>query len=351
MLHWCHNKTERGILMKKKFTTILSTAIVFMILCSFQTLAVTREEALDYAKSKIGTVVGSGQCVAYAKDYYKAVFGESVWGNGSDYINNVPDGFTQYLYGDDNWDPQPGDIVSWSWNKYGGRYGHVGIISRTDANGFFYLNQNPYPVKESYFTYGESGWTLAGVVRPPFEDDMVVENVDDAENAVNETLKSLMDGVMETAKNTAAAVQAAARQDLDSGSHAIISAASGKRMNIYVDKIAQATNGTAITLYKAVDGNQNDTQMFTFRKSSDNTYLIQPRNSKYTVNVSARKAGSKLICWTSTKKNNEEWIVERNGDGYTFRLENQQDLYLTQSGDTLKLQKKSGKTNQIFYID
>jgi len=337
--------------MKKKISAVLFI-ITLIILSSFQAMAVTREEALDYAESKIGTKVGSGQCVAYVKDYYKTVFHESVWGNGSDYINNVPDGFTQYLYGSDDWDPQPADIVSWSWNIYGGDYGHVGIITRVDSKGFYYLNQNPYAVKESRFTYGESGWTLAGVVRPPFEEDLVKENAEESAHAVAETPKTLIDGIVQTAKDAADAVHAAAsQQDLTSGSFAIISAASGKRMNIYVDQMSQATDGTAITLYKAVNGKKNDTQMFTFHKSAENTYLIQPRNSKYTMNVSARKAGAKLLCWTSTKKNNEEWIVEPSGSGYTFRLENQPDLYLTQSGDSLKLQKKSGKTNQIFYIE
>lgn len=324
--------------MKKTLKVLLSALVLSISICSFPSFAVTRDEALKYANSKVGTRVGSGQCVAFAKDYYSSLFGEDVRGNGSDYINNVPDGFTQYRYGKKGFDPQPGDIVSWSWNKYGGDLGHVGIITKATKTGFYYLHQNPDPVKESFFTYGQKGWTLAGVVRPPFEDDVVVEETTAADETASADIDAAING---------------SSIDFENGSFSITSAASGKRMNIYVDKISQAKNGTTINLYKAVNGDKNDTQQFVFEKVADNTYLIQPRNSSFTVNVSSLKSGSKVICWTSTKKNNEPWIVEPSdsGEGYTLRLQNQPDMYLTQSDDSLIIKKKSGKKNQIFNIE
>lgn len=342
--------------MRRKITATLFVFLMFMSLCTSQAFAVTREDALEYANKKVGTVVGNGQCVKFVQDYYLSVFGESVYGNGSDYINNVPEGFTQILYKSDNWNPQPGDIVSWSWNKYGGKYGHVGIITRVDSKGFYYLDQSPepyaYPVKESRFTYGKSGWTLAGVVRPPFEEDQINENTTLDESNSTDKDSGISSGIAKLTRDMKDALQSALMnlENPETASFSIISASSGKHMNIYADKMSQVKNGTAITLHKAVGGEKNDTQHFTFHKSTDNTYLIQPRNSNYTVNVSARKSGAKVICWTSTKKNNEEWIVEYSGNGYTFRLKNQPDLYLTQSGDSLKVQKKSGKDDQIFYI-
>lgn len=325
--------------MKKTWKVLLSALVLSITMCSFPSFAVTRDEALKYANSKVGTSVGNGQCVAFAKDYYSSLFGENVRGNGSDYINNVPDGFTQYRYGKKGFDPQPGDIVSWSWNKYGGDLGHVGIITKATKTGFYYLHQNPDPVKESFFTYGQKGWTLAGVVRPPFDDDAVVEEETTAAD--------------ETASIDASAEANGSSIDFENGSFSITSAASGKRMNVYVDKISQTKNGTTINLYKAVNGDKNDTQQFVFEKVADNTYLIQPRNSSFTVNVSSLKSGSKVICWTSTKKNNEPWIVEPSdsGEGYTLRLQNQPDMYLTQSDDSLVIKKKSGKKNQIFNIE
>lgn len=343
--------------MKKKIMKqVVMMCSMVVAMGSFPAFAVTRTEALEYAYQKKGTVVGSGQCVEVAKDYYKNVFGESVRGNGSDYINNVPEGFTQYLYGNDDWDPKPGDIVSWSWNKYGGKLGHVGIITKVDADGFYYLNQNPYAVKESRYTYDQSGWTLAGVVRPPFEEDVEESVVEDTSTAANPSdfIENGISGVMEDLRNQ---MEGAAKEamesmiDFEEGSFSIVSAATGKYMNVYVDKMAQTKNGTTINLYKSVNGDKNDTQQFVFKKTAENTYLIQPRNSSYTVNVSSLKAGSKVICWTSSKKNNESWIVELSeSGGYTFRLENKPELYLTQDGNSLTLKKKSGKKNQVFEL-
>lgn len=345
--------------MKHYFKLILSTLLLSLAICSFPVFAVTRKEALDYAKSKIGTKVGNGECVFLAKDYYRALFNEVVYGNACTYINNVPEGFTQYLYGEDDWDPQPGDIVSWSWNKYGGNFGHVGIITRVDSTGFYYLDQNPYPVKESRYNYDQTGWTLAGVVRPPFEDDMITETPPPVEESVPEHSpenkpNTLTQGITQIVDQVNSSVQSAVAniKNLESGSYCIISASSGKYMNTYADSVKQIRNGTALNLYKAVNSDKNDTQRFIFKKSAENTYLIQPRNSSYTVNVSGLKADSKVICWTSSKKNNEEWIIEPagNSNGYTFRLKSQPDMYLTQSGSSLLIKKKSGKTNQIFYI-
>lgn len=295
-----------------------------VLLSAMPCYAATQEEALAYAKSKLNTYVpneSSHECVEYVKDYYKAVFGESVRGNGSDYINNVPSGFKQMLYGSADWDPQPGDIVSWSWNKYGGSYGHVGIISRVDSNGFYYLNQNPYKVKESRYDYGQSGWTLAGAVRPRYDN-----------NAVQET--------------TSPAVQSA-NTITDGSTYAIISSATGKYMNAYCNRIKDIKNGTTINLY---DNSGDDTQRFVFHNAGDNKYLIQPKGSNYTVNVSSLKSGAKLLCWEKNSNNDEYWIAEPSGDGYTFRLVNQSNMYLTQSGSSLIIQAKSGKSNQIFLL-
>lgn len=335
--------------MKKTLKVLLSALVLSISICSFPSFAVTRAEALEYVNKKVGTTVGNGQCVAFAKDYYSSLFGENVHGNGSDYINNVPDGFTQYRYGKKGFDPQPGDIVSWSWNKYGGNLGHVGIITKAEKNGFYYLHQNPDPIKESFFTYGQKGWTLAGVVRPPFDDDAVVEEETTAadETAPTNAYAAVGAVISSIANEFGSSI------DFENGSFSITSAASGKRMNVYVDKISQTKNGTTINLYKAVNGDKNDTQQFVFEKVDENTYLIQPRNSSFTVNVSSLKSGSKVICWTSTKKNNEPWIVEPSdsGEGYTLRLQNQPDMYLTQSDDSLVIKKKSGKKNQIFNIE
>ena len=52
----------------------------------------TQADAVAWASSKVGTVVGgSVECVAFAREYY-SYLGYSVRGNGKDYENNVMDG-------------------------------------------------------------------------------------------------------------------------------------------------------------------------------------------------------------------------------------------------------------------
>lgn len=343
--------------MKKK---CLLFAVFFAIGTPFSTItsfAVTREDAMNYIEEKKGTSVGNSQCVAFAKDYYKTVFDENVRGYGRDYINNVPDGWTQMLYGEDGWDPKPGDVVCWTWNKWAKNNGHVGVITKITKNGFQYADQSPepyyYPVEINTFKYDDKNWTLAGVVRPPFEDDLPVEETKSEITVIQETPSinsSIGAGVKDTidqVNQSAADVSASFVSIEDGQSYTIVSTANDKLVNVYVNKISQIQNGTKINLHSA---SGDATQSFTFQNTGDNTWLIKPKTSKYTLNVSSLKTGADVLCWKNTSKNNEKWIVEPSDDGYTFRLENAPSLYLTQSGSSLTLQKKSGKSNQIFQI-
>ena len=312
--------------MRRKFTITLFILLTIMSLCTTPAFAVTRDDALGYANKKIGTSVGNGQCVAFVKDYYQSVFGESVRGNGSDYINNVPEGFTQILYKSDNWNPQPGDIVSWSWNKYGGKYGHVGIITRTDSKGFYYLDQSPepyaYPVRESRFTYGQSGWTLAGVVRPPFDEKPASDT--SSQNRSDKTA-SASNGIVQLNKKITDTVQSAVidLNELESGSFSIISASSGKRMNVYADTLSQVKNGTAITLHKEAGGKQNDTQAFTFKKSADNAGCIRffSRCAKAVLTRGAARHFCLDFCKIEGKTCRQ--TVYHNADGFGMRFAEQ----------------------------
>ncbi len=349
-------KKRTPALSKLLFVTVFTITALLSTMTAF---AVTREDAMDYVDSKMGTSVGNSQCVAFAKDYYKTVFGEKVHGYGRDYINNVPDGWTQMLYGEEDWDPQPGDVVCWTWNKWAKNNGHVGVITKINKNGFTYADQSPepyyYPVEENKFTYGDKNWTLAGVVRPPFEedaadDDMPVEETTATEDTSQETVSvsaSVGAGVLDAINEINNAVANVSISIEDGQSYCIVSASNNKNVNVYVNKISQIQNGTTINLYSA---SGDATQSFTFKNTGDNTWLIQPKGSKFTLNVSSRKTGADVLCWKNTSKNNEEWIAEASGDGYTLRLENAPSLYLTQSGSALTLQKKSGKNNQIFKI-
>lgn len=137
----------------------------------------------------------------------------------------------------------------------------------------------------------------------------------------------------------------------DGQSYYIISNVNGKYMNVHCAKTSQIQKGTAVDFYKKSKSSEDNTQLFTFTQTDNNTYLIQPRNSHFTVNVANGKAGSKIICWTKNETYDEEWIVEKADGGFTFRLKNYPDMYMTQSKNALVIQKKNDTINQIFKVE
>lgn len=73
---------------------ILATCLSFIILLSAATSSGSfayaktihsQEDAVAWAKSKVGYQVGSGECVALTKAYYEYLGVASVKGNGCDY--------------------------------------------------------------------------------------------------------------------------------------------------------------------------------------------------------------------------------------------------------------------------
>ena len=96
-------------IIKKKIRQILTALLVAVMLIGvapigFSTNAKaatnghTQADAVAWASSKVGTVVGgSVECVAFAREYY-SYLGYSVRGNGKDYENNVMDGWSRTYY-------------------------------------------------------------------------------------------------------------------------------------------------------------------------------------------------------------------------------------------------------------
>ena len=87
---------------------ILSTCLSFIILLSASTSSGSfayaktihsQEDAVAWAKSKVGYQVGSGECVALTKAYYEYLGVASVKGNGCDYAwNTCPSGWQRIPY-------------------------------------------------------------------------------------------------------------------------------------------------------------------------------------------------------------------------------------------------------------
>lgn len=130
----------------------------------------------------------------------------------------------------------------------------------------------------------------------------------------------------------------------------ITSAAYGSQaVNMSVNKSSQIRNKTKVNLYKL---DKSQTQLFRFKKNSAGNYLMMPRGTKYTVNVSALKSNTSVIAYKNRAANNEYFIIEKTADGYyTFRLANAPGLYLTAvSRSKLTLRTKRSGAAQKFRI-
>ena len=129
--------------------------------------------------------------------------------------------------------------------------------------------------------------------------------------------------------------------------YTVVCKANSKNVNMYVNKTSQIKNKTTVNLYKST---KNDTQKFTFT-AKKGAYLIQPyKATKFTVNVSALKAGAKVFAYKNASKYNEYWIIKKVSGGYTFSLKSAPKLYLTAKGTGLTLAKYTGAKTQIFTI-
>ena len=132
----------------------------------------TQSEAVNWASSKVGSVVGgSVECVAFVREYY-SYLGYSVHGDGKDYEKNVMDGWTRTYYYS-GYIPQPGDIAVWRVTKYKNgtinTYGHVAIVESANSSKMTILEQGSSMgcVKRNSIGYGWYG-ELTCFIRPNF---------------------------------------------------------------------------------------------------------------------------------------------------------------------------------------
>jgi uncharacterized protein YgiM (DUF1202 family) len=167
----------------KKLISVILTCVLLISICSFNATAITQEDALSWAVSKIGSyydqdgVYGS-QCVDMVRGYYNYFGYSAVQGNAKDYVwNNVPSGFTRYALADVPGGIQPGDVFVYT----GGTYGHVGIIySVNSASSFVSVDAN-WPAYNSGQPANDTGlnsrtvkfvthnnYNIWGVIRPMY---------------------------------------------------------------------------------------------------------------------------------------------------------------------------------------
>ena len=189
------NKSKFSVL-DRTFSWLLSVMMVFGVLFVAPITSVTaytshsRDEAVDWAKSKIGSYIDLDgypasnpyQCVDLIKAYYQYLGVSSVSGNGCDYSHNsLPNGWTR-IQNTPTFVPNPGDIVVWT--DEGWKNGHVAIFLSGNTSSFTSIDQN-WPqgsaVKEVYHSSYKYVW---GVIRPDF-----TSNPDPAPNTFHDLSK------------------------------------------------------------------------------------------------------------------------------------------------------------------
>lgn len=148
----------------KRLVYIFSTLFLLLMITNpaFAKVNHTQAEAVAWItqQAKTGAVMGgTGQCVGVAKAYYSYLGqGGYAKGNGKDYINNLPPGWTPII---GNKNLQPGDIAV----EFNGSKNHVFVITQVSGNYNYGVHQNyagmQYPTIQRY-----ENSRIDGVVRP-----------------------------------------------------------------------------------------------------------------------------------------------------------------------------------------
>jgi len=117
-----------------------------------------------------------------------------------------------------------------------------------------------------------------------------------------------------------------------------------KAVNLYANKLSDVKSYTKVTMWEIT---RDQTQMFGLTRQKDGSYKISLMKSGMTLNVKALKAGTEIIAYKDTAKNNEYYLIEetdRTGY-YTIRLKNKPSLALTATGGKGLTLKKYAEGN------
>lgn len=149
--------------MKKQFRKITAVLLaVVLIVMMFGTATInasivsdvsvgaTQAEAVNWVNSKIGTWIGSGQCVALINAYanYLGLTISGGDGNACDYTGATNISGTTRINNYSGFVPQSGDICVWgsyAWLHQGYQtnyYGHIGIVLSADASNMVTVECN-----------------------------------------------------------------------------------------------------------------------------------------------------------------------------------------------------------------
>lgn len=171
----------------KKFLSFVLAVIMCLTIVPMADLgieasaAVTVDQAMAWCEGKVGSKVGSGQCVALIQTYYQYLGASAVSGNGCDYAtNSVPSGWSRVQGGV----PQKGDILVYT----GAKYGHVAIYAggttsyHQNMSGLYVEKKTNWAYDNSWYSRTEGGTkSYWGYIRPSFSgSSSFITNIDTA---------------------------------------------------------------------------------------------------------------------------------------------------------------------------
>ena len=274
----------------------------------------TVDEAIAWAKSKVGSKVDSGQCVAYVKAYY-AYLGmdtSKVWGNGKDYATNHCFGWERVKGGQ----PQRGDILVYSSSSNG--YGHVAIYD-SDSSIYEQNYNNCLKVEHHTWKYN-SGYEpyYWGYIRPNWKPS-------------GPSYTSIADGVYTVR----------ASKDLS--------------MALDIDNNKISSNSANAQIYSI---NNQANQQFKFQRNSDGTYRITCVKSGKCLDVSEGEAADKTNVqqYDANDTNAQRWYIEDAGNGYVRLRSKGSNKYLdingngTANGTNVQIYTGNGTDAQKFKL-
>ncbi len=161
--------------MRKALSLFLSLVLVLGIMFSVPIVASatskTQDEAVAWAKSKIG---GSwdqdgfygAQCIDLIRFYYVFLEVSPVLGNACDYAtNSLPSGWQRIKYYS-GFVPKPGDIAVWTYSTSAN--GHSAIVTSANSSRMYVVEQNGSTQLTRAHSYSYSYGTLWGFIRPNF---------------------------------------------------------------------------------------------------------------------------------------------------------------------------------------
>ena len=361
--------------MKRIVSFLLVLAIVFSLMAGMGissnagTNGHSQADALAWLNSKIGIQIGNGQCPALAREYY-AYLGYSVSGNGKDYENNVPSGWSRTYYSS-GFIPQPGDIAVWraTNTELGKIYGHVAIVASATSGGMVCYEQGK-KAKKKVRKYNYSYGSVTCFIRPDFSgggtSGQTPVNLGDNFYAVilNTSLWKPIelydDGFVRLnyEKGTASNLWRFQRQS--DGSYVVSSCKNGKVLEMYCGNTTQGNQVAAVSddwggayqrwyLYKQGNG-----FIFLNKHFKENNLVLDLYNNE-------SSNGTNIITYGRNNGSNQIWSVYMGNEvqtkAQTLKVDIRDKAYFSwteaygESYDSLKVWKDKLFQGDAYYIE